>query len=411
MSAIRRSSSAIRLVALPLEARAHRGEPALDPLGARVADVRDPLGQHALRLAREALDGEVELAAEPLRRLLARRADRGRRTAATPPRRSAPPRARRRAASCSTWRRSTSASASWMRCDRLGLLALDLLAAARARACAAARRPRAARAAARPRAPRARRARSRPPPARRARAPARSRATSACCSSTDACSRSVVALDARLDLGHQLPLPLRRVRSSSAARPCCERSRSPPSSASRCSTRRRDLGQRVARASRSPRARARRRRGAAPRRSGAPPRRAARASRRGRGRASARARPRGSAAPRCDDARRAARLPRSSSASSVAEPARGRGGVANAARDCDEDDGAERRGDRDDDPALTPSMLETAPGAPGARRASRTTATASSRSAALDRLGHVAGRARVPRGVARTGVESVAGRG
>ncbi len=43
---------------------------------ARSDDLVDPLGEHAFRLACKSLDGELELAAEPPRRVLARRADR-----------------------------------------------------------------------------------------------------------------------------------------------------------------------------------------------------------------------------------------------------------------------------------------------------------------------------------------------
>ena len=65
-----------RLVALAVEAAAEPCEARLDALDRRVRDVIDALGEHALGLAGEPLDGEVELAAEPARRLLARGADR-----------------------------------------------------------------------------------------------------------------------------------------------------------------------------------------------------------------------------------------------------------------------------------------------------------------------------------------------
>jgi hypothetical protein len=64
------------LVALALETAAEVREPGLDALDGAVRHVVDPLGEHAIRLAREPLDGEVELAPEPPRRVLARRADR-----------------------------------------------------------------------------------------------------------------------------------------------------------------------------------------------------------------------------------------------------------------------------------------------------------------------------------------------
>ena len=65
-----------RLVALPVEAAADALQPLLDALHGRVGDVLDALGEHALGLAGEPLDRQVELAAEPARRLLAGRADR-----------------------------------------------------------------------------------------------------------------------------------------------------------------------------------------------------------------------------------------------------------------------------------------------------------------------------------------------
>ena len=61
-----------RVVALALEPGAQSREPLLHPLGCSVADVVDAFGEHALGLAREALDREVELPAQPPRSLLAR---------------------------------------------------------------------------------------------------------------------------------------------------------------------------------------------------------------------------------------------------------------------------------------------------------------------------------------------------
>ena len=52
-----------RVVALTLERGPQACEPLLDALRRRVADVVQPFGQHALGLAREPLDGEIELAA------------------------------------------------------------------------------------------------------------------------------------------------------------------------------------------------------------------------------------------------------------------------------------------------------------------------------------------------------------
>ncbi len=65
-----------RIVALALEPGAQSGEAILDALRGVVADVVQPLGEHSLGLAREALDGQIELAAQPARGRLARGADR-----------------------------------------------------------------------------------------------------------------------------------------------------------------------------------------------------------------------------------------------------------------------------------------------------------------------------------------------
>src|ERR671910_2610519 len=48
--------------ALPLERLVDLRAPALEPLDAGVADLREPVGEDGLRLAREGLDGAVELA-------------------------------------------------------------------------------------------------------------------------------------------------------------------------------------------------------------------------------------------------------------------------------------------------------------------------------------------------------------
>ena len=60
-----------RLVALPLERRAQARQPLLDAPGCRLRQRVQPLGENALRLAREPLDRQVELAGEPSRRFLA----------------------------------------------------------------------------------------------------------------------------------------------------------------------------------------------------------------------------------------------------------------------------------------------------------------------------------------------------
>ena len=65
-----------RLVALAVEASAEALEARLDALDRRSEMCVDALGEHAFGLADEPLDGEVELAAEPPRSVLARRADR-----------------------------------------------------------------------------------------------------------------------------------------------------------------------------------------------------------------------------------------------------------------------------------------------------------------------------------------------
>ena len=101
-------------------------QPLLDALDAPVHDLLDALGEHALGLAREPLDRQVELAAEPARRLLAGGADRRvellRRRLGVARRL-----ARDRSASCSSCRCSTSPSRGRDPLHRLGLLALDLL--------------------------------------------------------------------------------------------------------------------------------------------------------------------------------------------------------------------------------------------------------------------------------------------
>ena len=61
------------LLALALEVLGDRRQARLEPPRARVADLGQALGERRLRVAGEHLDGAVELAAEPLRRLLARR--------------------------------------------------------------------------------------------------------------------------------------------------------------------------------------------------------------------------------------------------------------------------------------------------------------------------------------------------
>src|SRR5207302_2634652 len=61
------------LVALALERLRRVGELALQPLRARVADMREPFRENDLGLARERLDGAVELAREPARCILAAR--------------------------------------------------------------------------------------------------------------------------------------------------------------------------------------------------------------------------------------------------------------------------------------------------------------------------------------------------
>src|SRR5438128_438268 len=63
------------LVALPLERFRRIGELALQPLRARVADVREAFREHDLGLACECLDGAVELARESARGILAARLD------------------------------------------------------------------------------------------------------------------------------------------------------------------------------------------------------------------------------------------------------------------------------------------------------------------------------------------------
>jgi hypothetical protein len=61
-----------RLGSLALEALGHLCEPALESLRTYIADLREALAEHGLRLARERLDGAVELARQPCRRRLAR---------------------------------------------------------------------------------------------------------------------------------------------------------------------------------------------------------------------------------------------------------------------------------------------------------------------------------------------------
>ena len=61
----------LQLLLAPLELGRDIGEPALDPLRSRIADVRELLGEHRLGLASEVADGPVELAREALRRVLA----------------------------------------------------------------------------------------------------------------------------------------------------------------------------------------------------------------------------------------------------------------------------------------------------------------------------------------------------
>src|SRR5918995_658579 len=65
-----------RFVALSLHAGRDLREPLLEPQRAAVGDLREALREHAVRLALERHDGAVELAAEPLRGVLARRLDR-----------------------------------------------------------------------------------------------------------------------------------------------------------------------------------------------------------------------------------------------------------------------------------------------------------------------------------------------
>src|SRR5262249_61566369 len=65
-----------RLVALALEPFGQLGQPALEPLRTRVADLRESLAEHRLRFADERLDGPVELARQTSCRSFARPADR-----------------------------------------------------------------------------------------------------------------------------------------------------------------------------------------------------------------------------------------------------------------------------------------------------------------------------------------------
>ena len=87
----------------------------------------DPLGEHALGLAREALDRQVELAAEPPGRLLARRADRRVELLCRPPRRNASPRARRARELLELPVLDVAELRLRSAATRLGLLAVDLL--------------------------------------------------------------------------------------------------------------------------------------------------------------------------------------------------------------------------------------------------------------------------------------------
>ncbi len=115
-----RSSSEIeRVVALALERAPQPASRSSTRCAAASLTWFDPLGEHALGLAGEPLDREVELAGEPAGGLLARGADRRRRTAAPPPRRSACVSRETIRCSCSTCRRSTSPSCEL---DALGRL-------------------------------------------------------------------------------------------------------------------------------------------------------------------------------------------------------------------------------------------------------------------------------------------------
>jgi hypothetical protein len=60
------------LVALALEPRRDLREPLLDPLRPRVGDLCKPFGEDGFRLAREHVDGAVELARQPAGGVLAR---------------------------------------------------------------------------------------------------------------------------------------------------------------------------------------------------------------------------------------------------------------------------------------------------------------------------------------------------
>ena len=100
---------------VPLQGRADLGELALEPLAPGVGNMRETLGEHALRLLREMRDGTVELARETLRRVLP-----GARIASV----NCCERASEKLSavrsttrlSWSSWRRSMSAKPAWIRC-------------------------------------------------------------------------------------------------------------------------------------------------------------------------------------------------------------------------------------------------------------------------------------------------------